>query len=62
MKLLLGALLVIIVVLISILRWLPWGSRYAPKEEPARFHFLLALAVVVLGIIFLWFWFVMRTT
>jgi hypothetical protein len=42
-----------IVVLISRLRWLPWGSRYASKEEPVRFHFLLALDVMVLGMIFL---------
>ena len=56
MKILLLAILALGAILIR----LSGGSSGSEARRPARSKFLMAIGLITLGIIFVWFWFVMR--
>jgi len=59
MKIALAAIVVLVLFLVRVLLWLPWGTR-GKAQHPARFGFLVTVGVVVLGMLLLAFWVALR--
>jgi hypothetical protein len=61
MKIWLLVILGIAGILIRVLGFLPWGRDNSQQSSTVRTPFLAVLGLVFLTLIFVWFWFVMKS-
>ncbi len=57
----LGIVLGVVAIAIRLLGLIPWGRGNSRPSNAVRSQFLLVVGVVCFAMIFLWFWFVMKT-
>jgi|HubBroStandDraft_6_1064221.scaffolds.fasta_scaffold163412_3 hypothetical protein len=57
----LGIVLGVVAIAIRLLGLIPWGRGNSRPSNGVRNQFLLVVGVVSLAMIFVWFWFVMKT-